>query len=262
MTTFKQMLTIQRLSAAAFLAILLCAPTAEAQKWGTLTGRFVVDGELVPRPPFEINAGPAFPQKKLPDETVIVGKDGTLANVVVYLRAPFGRKIDVAPAYSGKLKTPAVLDIDGFAFRPHILVARVGQQIEITNSAPVDQNANISLLGLNPLLRPSQKFKAVVNRDAAIPMTIDCNVRPWPRAYIVSLAHPYVAVSGPHGKFEIEDIPLGTYEFQFWHEARGYLKNVDFDGGKTDMRGRSKIKIDEGGTDLGIIKIDAATLIK
>jgi hypothetical protein len=91
-------------------------------------------------------------------------------------------------------------------------------------------------------------------------MPIGCNTHPWMRAYIVSLAHPYVAVSGPHGKFEIEDIPLGTHEFQFWHESPGYLKNVEFDGGKTDMRGRAKITIEEAGTDLGIIKIDAATL--
>ena len=40
-----------------------------------------------------------------------------------------------------------------------------------------------------------------------------------------------MAVSGDDGTFEIKNIPAGKHEFQFWHEAAGYLKNVQFKGG-------------------------------
>jgi hypothetical protein len=67
-------------------------------------------------------------------------------------------------------------------------------------------------------------------------------------------------VSGQDGKFEIKDIPAGTHEFQFWHEAPCYLNNIQFTGGTTDVRGRAKINIDEDTTDLGDIKINADVL--
>ncbi len=82
------------------------------------------------------------------------------------------------------------------------------------------------------------------------------------KAYLLSLPHPYMAVSGEDGTFEIKDMPAGAHEFQFWHEAPGYLKNLKFKGGMTDSRhGRAKITIAAGKTlDLGDIKVSASLL--
>jgi hypothetical protein len=33
--------------------------------------------------------------------------------------------------------------------------------------------------------------------------------------------HPWAAVTGPNGEFEIKNVPAGTYKFQVWHEAAG-----------------------------------------
>jgi hypothetical protein len=73
--------------------------------------------------------------------------------------------------------------------------------------------------------------------------------------------HPYMAASADDGTFEIKNIPAGEHEFQFWHEAPGYLKNLKFQGGSTDRRGRAKLTIPAGGTlDLGDIKVPASVL--
>jgi hypothetical protein len=82
------------------------------------------------------------------------------------------------------------------------------------------------------------------------------------KAHLVSLSHPYMAASGDDGTFEIKNIPAGQHEFQFWHEAPGYLKNMKLKAGTTDTRGRAKLTIAAGQTlDLGDIKVPAKVLV-
>src|SRR5262249_28990836 len=38
------------------------------------------------------------------------------------------------------------------------------------------------------------------------------------------LDHPWFAVSDADGKFAIEGVPAGNYEFVLWHERAGYLE--------------------------------------
>jgi hypothetical protein len=38
------------------------------------------------------------------------------------------------------------------------------------------------------------------------------------RAYAGVLPHPFFAVTGPEGKFEIKGVPPGTYTLVAWHE--------------------------------------------
>ena len=57
-------------------------------------------------------------------------------------------------------------------------------------------------------------------------MPVDCNIHPFMKGHLLVQDHPYMAVSGEDGTFEIKNIPAGKHEFQFWHEAAGYLKNL------------------------------------
>ncbi len=70
-----------------------------------------------------------------------------------------------------------------------------------------------------------------------------------------------MAVVGNDGTFEIKNIPAGQHEFQFWHEAAGYLKMAKLKGGVTDNRGRAKLTIAAGQTlDVGDIKVPVSAL--
>ena len=81
--------------------------------------------------------------------------------------------------------------------------------------------------------------------------------------YVIVRKDPYAAVSDKDGKFEIKDLPAGKeLEFVLWQEKPGYLKNATFKGGKTDTRGRFKIKIKPGDNDLGDIKVNASMFKK
>ena len=46
----------------------------------------------------------------------------------------------------------------------------------------------------------------------------------WMGAYILIVDHPYAAVTGKDGRFEIRNLPVGNHEFRIWHEAVGYLE--------------------------------------
>jgi hypothetical protein len=40
-------------------------------------------------------------------------------------------------------------------------------------------------------------------------------------AWVGVTAHPYFAVTGPDGAFELKGVPPGTYTVEAWHEKFG-----------------------------------------
>ena len=86
------------LTAFGFAAVLCVSSiAAQAAEWGTLTGRFVIDG-TVPTPA-KIKAdkdAEVCAKHDLFDESVVVGKDGGVQNVVIYLNT---KNPEVAPSY-------------------------------------------------------------------------------------------------------------------------------------------------------------------
>jgi hypothetical protein len=48
-----------------------------------------------------------------------------------------------------------------------------------------------------------------------------CDVHSWMRAYVGVVSHPYFAVSGKGGTFELRTIPPGTYTIEAVHEKLG-----------------------------------------
>jgi hypothetical protein len=50
---------------------------------------------------------------------------------------------------------------------------------------------------------------------------LKCDLHGWMRAYIGVVAHPYFAVSSDGGRFELKNLPPGTYTVEAWHEKAG-----------------------------------------
>ena len=55
--------------------------------------------------------------------------------------------------------------------------------------------------------------------EIAIP--VKCNVHPWMRGYIAVFKHPFFAVTGKDGSFDLKDLPPGTYTISAWHGKLG-----------------------------------------
>ncbi|MGB8509320.1 MAG: carboxypeptidase regulatory-like domain-containing protein [Pyrinomonadaceae bacterium] len=152
----------------------------------------------------------------------IVVKDGKLENVFVYIRD--GKTADQKSITGFSFDTPAqaaVLDQHGCHYVPHILGMQTKQSLEIKNSDATSHNVNV-------LAAKNEKFNQGQGPGAApldkkflrseILIPVKCNQHPWMRSYIGVLSHPFFAVSGADGKFEIKGVPPGTYTVVAWHE--------------------------------------------
>ncbi|MGC1500971.1 MAG: carboxypeptidase regulatory-like domain-containing protein [Terriglobales bacterium] len=150
-------------------------------------------------------------------EEVVVGGDGGLANVVVYVSDGLTAH-DFQPP-----EQAAVLEQKGCQYKPHVLAIQAKQKLSVVNSDETTHNIHPSPNNnrewnmTQPHGMPLEQSFA--REEIAIP--VKCNVHPWMRGYIAVFKHPYFAVSDKNGNFELKGLPPGTYTITAWQEKLG-----------------------------------------
>jgi plastocyanin len=160
----------------------------------------------------QTHAGPAT------SEDVVTGPDNGVANVLVYVSEGLAGRTFEAP------KQAAVIEQKGCQYRPHVIAVEVGQKLLVENSDPTAHN--IHPLPANNREWNQSQAQGVAPIEASfgreeIAIPIKCNIHPWMKGYIAVFKHPYFAVTGKDGKFELKDIPPGNYTITAWHEQLG-----------------------------------------
>ncbi|MCC7085096.1 MAG: hypothetical protein IT427_08820 [Pirellulales bacterium] len=240
--------------------------TVKATGWATLKGRFVYEGDPPKPSPLNINKDQDVCGKHpLVDESLKVGSDRGLENVVIFVR---NRKVEVNPEYAADANKPVVLDNNGCRFEPHVLTMRTTQPLMVKNSDPVGHNTNADLKSnapFNVIVSANTDAEQKIGSAEAMPATVTCNIHPWMKAYMLVQPHPYMAVSSKDGSFEIKNLPAGVpLDFQLWHEAStGSNHALEIQSGdlKTPANGRVTLtlKPDEI-RDLKDVNVPAAEL--
>jgi plastocyanin len=187
----------------------------------TLTGRVLYEGEE-PDNPLIRPASDPFCLRETPRgtrfENVVLGPDSGLENVFVYVTDRFGR-------YQFDIPTePVHLDQDGCIYKPHVTGVRAGQPLEVTNSDDTLHNVNAmaqnnTSFNIGQAQRGQKNTTTFTVRDVMI--RFKCDVHPWMTAYVGVVEHPYYAVTANGGRFELKNLPPGTYTVEAWHERLG-----------------------------------------
>jgi len=181
---------------------------------GTIEGSVKLAGKPPALPPHAVLKDNAVCGATKPSEAVIVGPGGVLRNVVVSLRLP--RPASPPPPTAG-----AAIDQVGCTYKPHVQAVTVGTSVTLVNSDRVLHNVHGSI-------GPVQTFNfAMPIKDQRLPtkltrpglVRLQCDAgHTWMIAWLYVFEHPYFAVTGADGKFEIKDVPAGHYTMDLWHE--------------------------------------------
>jgi plastocyanin len=189
--------------------------TAPPTAWGTATIRG--DVHFIGKPPLMrmLSNQPCCENSTpIPEESVVVGNKGGMANVFVFL-------VD-APASDGKLP-PATLDQKNCRFVPHGVGVNVGQTLVLQSQDPTMHTVTYS-----PTNNPPKEFsltfpgaKASTTFIAPEFVHARCDIHPWMNATIGVFANPFFAVTSADGSFEIPRVPAGHYKIAAWQERYG-----------------------------------------
>jgi plastocyanin len=188
---------------------------------GILKGTIRFQGRKPARKAIDMSGDPACVEAhhtKAYDESLVVNSNGTLANVFIYIKRGLEAKKFEVPA------APVIIDQRGCWFRPRIIGIQTGQTLQVTNSDPVTHNIH-PLAQINREWNHSQgQGDAPLARKFIKPelmIRVKCNIHSWMRAYIGVLDHPYFAVTGADGAYEIKNLPPGDYVLEAWQETFG-----------------------------------------
>lgn len=218
---------------------------------GTFSGKVVLEGDAPTLAALIKKGQPGLKDAEvcgvadIADDSLVVGDDGGVANVFVFLRrAPKG--------YKGKAPSdPVVLDQKDCVFTPHVALIQAKQHVLVTSSDAVQHNVHTFPKrndSTNLLIKPNEQdgIELVYRKAESGPIQVKCDIHSWMSSWHLVLDHPFMAVTDEKGEFTIEGLPEGKHQFRVWHERGGLLEKS------------LKVKV-KGDTDPVTLKYDAAT---
>lgn len=213
-----------------------------------VTGKVTLDGKAPERKKLNLAADAkcaVMHKEPLLDESLVVGKDNGLRDVVIF--------ISNAPKGGGVPADAIVLDQNSCRFAPHVMAAMVGQKIMVKNSDPFLHNVhglpenntgfNFGMPNVDPGRPiPNTPFKKPEDEG----FLIKCDVHPWMSAHMYVFEHPYFAVSAEDGTFAIKGLKDGQYDIIARHTKLG------------DQEGKVTVKDGKAAVDFKFKPEDAA----
>ncbi len=178
--------------------------------------------------------------KDAPNEAVVVGKAGGLANVVVFVK---GAKAPdkVAPVAN------AALDQRQCRYFPHVQALTVGTPLSLMNDDAILHNVHANDTGMTvfnvAMPIKGQKLPIPMRKPGLMKLQCDAG-HTWMNGWIYVFDHPFFAVTDDKGAFSIKDVPPGDYTVELWHEPA--------DGQGAGVRQTTKVHVADGAAHLDL----------
>lgn len=191
---------------------------------GTIGGRVKLEGTPPKEQQLPLDATCSASSKdhgqEMPRFTrTYVTRDGGLGDVLVTL-------VDIPPQPIPAGTGPLTIAQRGCEYQPYVAACQVGQTIQVTNQDPLTHNIHtLPEVSGNKEVNQSQAAKArplefVYGKPEEF-LRFKCDVHPWMFSYVSVLNHPFYAVTGEDGHFQIKGLPDGKYKVKFKHRKAG-----------------------------------------
>ena len=148
--------------------------------------------------------------------------------------------VSVTKGISGKFKSTKkpVIDQLGCLYTPHVSGVLTTDKVTIKNSDSTTHNVKSSARknkAFNEVTVAGGKFTKVFKKTEIL--SIACDVHAWMKGYIHVVKHPFFAVTGNAGTYELKGLADGDYEVTVWHEFNKFKAvaktiKVTISGGK------------------------------
>jgi hypothetical protein len=200
-----------------------------------ISGKIILQGTSPPERdlPLSVDCGKlhaTLPKTRL----YVVGQDGALADVFVYIKEGLSGKTFPAATES------VVLDQVGCEYTPYVVGLQTGQKLLVRNSDPTMHNVH----ALPKISGNKESNKAQMAKSPELEysfnapeifLTFKCDVHPWMYAYVGVVDHPFFAVSGKDGMFQLKNVPDGKYVVEAVHRKAGkQTKEISVTDGKSE----------------------------
>ena len=157
---------------------------------GTVTGKILFTGKKPPRKMVDMDEDPQchkLHKTAVVNDAIAVNRNGTLANVFVYVKQGLDGKQFEPPA------TPVALNQKGCWFEPRIAGIQTGQALTVTNSDPVTHNVHPRPHDNREWNQSQAPGEPAINRRFMHPevmIRVKCNIHSWMHAWIGVVDHP------------------------------------------------------------------------
>ena len=242
------------------LACALAPTIAAAEEWGTIKGEVVwAGGAIPPRAKVDVTKDKDHCLAKGPllsDELLIDATTNGIRDVIIWLASIDKKKpLAIHPDLKAIPKEAIEIDQPCCQFVPRAVALRAGQTLIIKNSASVPHAAQVGgdpaiNAGFNTTIQAGSRIE--LSGEKALraeerPLSLSCSLHTWMKGRIGVFDHPYFAVTGADGKFEIKNVPAGEVIIKIKHER--WLHQGGTSAGQ-------KVTVPAAGTlDLGKIKV-------
>ncbi len=194
-------------------------------EWVTLSGRFVMEGELpeieLQEPTRDVSAY----SNPIQDESLIVNAENRgIANVFVWLTKDDGTPATLYNRVGLTTPDPFHVRYDNGRLHPHAFFLKSSQTLRLGNRDPISHIVDLGGIENQKVSAGEELAVQLPVQDE--PVRISCEYHPWFQCYALVKDHSLVAVSDTDGYFHIDNIPRGKWRLRFWHELVGDIEQV------------------------------------